>query len=360
LLISAIENFVLLSTLFALVCFIFAGAVHNLRSRGILYAGPDRLAGLYTSALIIPPVAAAWLVIAALLPEWLLSAATFSADHGLPFHDLHLLGELTASLEPALAYMTLTFVLAAAGFSIWSSWGMRARLGSLIASLELNADHPSIEQISVVRECASRHGLDVGLVTASYPFVFVWGFGRSKLVLSTALLRTLTAEELRGVMEHEAAHHHRRDNIVKLLLSLSACSSLIFPLSRLILKWRALEVEMICDDVAVAQTGTSLEIADALIKLRRQKTVGDLSTEAIGISGFLSADRDHFERRVSRLIQLVDSPAASSFRGTAPFSFPWFGPMIYMAVLTTTLATLTFFSPLAVHKAAESLIQLFK
>ena len=355
----AIENFILFSTLFALACFVLAAATQILTSRGLLRVQPDNLARFYTFLLIIPPVAAAWLVIAALLPEWLLSAAAFSADHGSPPHDLHLLSELTASLEPTLAYMTFTFVLAAASFSILSSWRMRARLGRLIARLELNVDYPSMEQISVVQQCASRYFLEVGLVTSSYPFIFVWGFTRSKLILSTALLRTLTVEELRGVMEHEAAHHRRRDNLAKLLLSLSTCSSLVFPLSRLILKWRALEVEMVCDDVAVAQTGSPLEIADALVKLRRQEPAVHLSSETAAISTFISRNSDHFECRVHRLIQVAGDPPYALSKQETPFRLQLVRALICGVLFATTLVALTLLSPLGVHRIAESAIRLF-
>lgn len=36
-----------------------------------------------------------------------------------------------------------------------------------------------------------RYGFQVGLVMSDYPFSFVWGFTRSKLIVSTGLLRTL-------------------------------------------------------------------------------------------------------------------------------------------------------------------------
>ena len=87
-----------------------------------------------------------------------------------------------------------------------------------------------------MNEVARKAGLSVGLVMSDYPLSFVWGFRRSKLILSSGLLRTLTPAELTGVLEHEAAHHARRDNLIKLLLSVCSYSSLAFPLSRLIIE----------------------------------------------------------------------------------------------------------------------------
>jgi Zn-dependent protease with chaperone function len=43
------------------------------------------------------------------------------------------------------------------------------------------------------------------LAVNNYPFSFVWGYFRSKLVVSTGLLNALTKEELVVVLEHEAA-----------------------------------------------------------------------------------------------------------------------------------------------------------
>jgi Zn-dependent protease with chaperone function len=353
LILRVIENFVLFSTLFTLVAFVFAATLHGLNSSGFIHPQPATLARFYGRALIVPPIAAAWVVIASLLPEWVFSSAAFSARHGAPLHDLHLWSELTAKLEPAVAYVVLAFVPLAAAFSLFSSWRMQSRLQRLISRLELNAEQPPIEQIVIVRECASRYGLEVGLVTSSYPFSFVWGFRRDKLIVSTGLLTTLTEEQLRGVIEHEAAHHRRRDNLVKLVLSVSACSSLAFPLSRLILKWRALEVEILCDDVAVSSTSAPLEIAEALVKLRRQQPPTSAPAEAALMSGFVSNRSDHFERRVQRLIQHVDGAVAVSPEPNAVVR-----AAIFAILVAATLAVLTVFSPLAVHHAAESLIQL--
>lgn len=358
-LVTALENFVLFSTLIALACFAVACAARLLASHGLWHPRPDTLTRLYTRALVAPPILAAWLVAAALLPEWWLGASAFNDAHPAPLHDLHLLGDLTAKLEPMLAYMTLSFITAAVIFAALSSWRTRARVGSLIGQLEMNAEVPSPEQVALVEECVARYRLDVGLVMSSYPFTFVWGFRRSKLILSTGLLNALTAEELRGVLEHEAAHHIRRDNLVKLMLSLCAYSSLAFPLSRLILRWRGLEVEMVCDEVAVSRTRAPLEIADALVKLRRQTAVGHAPAEAAAGSGFISNDLPGFERRVHRLIEFVDAPPVVSQQSTLA-RLQTTRAVACAAVFTATLAALTLYSPLAVHHAAESLIQLIK
>lgn len=72
---------------------------------------------------MLPPVLAAWIVTAAFLPEWLLAEAVFDAEHATPIHHLHLLSDLTATLEPKLAYATLLFAVSAALFAAGRATG---------------------------------------------------------------------------------------------------------------------------------------------------------------------------------------------------------------------------------------------
>ncbi len=360
-LLTAVENFVLFSTILALAAFALAWAVRRLAMRGLWKPRPDTQARIHTVALVVPPVAAAWLVAAALLPESWLGQAAFDAAHSTPLHELHLLSDLTAALEPSLAYATILFAIAATTFAAWSSLRGYLRVGSVIKRLEMSATPPPPEQLVLVERVAARHRLDVGLVMSDYPLSFVWGFGRSKLVLSSGLLNTLTPKELSGVLEHEAAHHSRRDNLFKLMLTMCSYASMAFPLSRMILRWRAAEVEMICDEVAAAHTSSPLDVASALVKLRRRTLVppGYASTGASVSSSFVPDDTPSFERRVRRLIAFADSmpdPAHVSRllqagKGAA---------FVAASLLTGALLALALFAPLAVHTAAESIIHIIK
>lgn len=358
-LITAVENFVLFGTLLALATFLFAWLAREAVRRGLWRPRPEALARVYTSALVVPPVAAAWLVAAALLPETWLGRAAFDAAHPSPAHDLHLLSDLMRALNPALAYATISFAAAAALFAAWSSLRGYVRVGGVIKRLEMNAAAPPAGQLALVERVAAGHGLDVGLVMSDYPLSFVWGFGRSKLVLSSGLLNALSSEELAGVLEHEAAHHSRRDNLFKLALTMCCYGSMAFPLSRVVFGWRAAEVELICDEIAAARTSTPLEIAGALVKLRRQTRMpaGYITGGATISSGFAPNDAPSFERRVRRLIALADmlprpeyaGRLAQTGKGTA---------LLIAGTLTGTLLALALFAPLAVHRAAESIIHI--
>lgn len=361
-LIAAIENFVLFSTFFALLTFAVALIVRQITIREIWRPQAAALSGFYTAALVIPPLASLWLVAAALLPRLWLTPEAFAAEHSAPLHQLHLLGELTVALEPALAYAMGLFVVVIAVVAAWSNLRGTWRVNRVIRQLDMQAKEPPAEHVTLVNEAARQAGLSVGLVMSDYPLAFVWGFRHSKLILSSGLLRTLSAAELRGVLEHEAAHHARRDNLIKLLLSVFSYSSLAFPLSRLIVSWRGTEVEMICDEVAAARTSEPLEIAEALVKLRRQTIEGCVASElapaqAIA-SSFISNNAMTFQRRVSRLLMLVDGPVSSAPPATQSHAART-GAVLLASGLVTLLAMLLF-APLSVHHATEALIEIFK
>jgi beta-lactamase regulating signal transducer with metallopeptidase domain len=346
-LISIVENFVLLSTIFAVVSFAGAGGAKLLVQRGSYELRTNTLIRLYTWALILPPVLALWIVAAAFLPEFWMPDA-FNAAHSTP-HELHLLGDLTASVEPTLAYMMLLFGAGAGLFTAFSAWQSYMRVAQLISRLQMNAEPAEPHQIARVEETAQRYGFQIGLVVSDHPFSFVWGFTRSKLIVSTGLLRTLNESELIGLLEHEAAHHQRRDNLIKLALSFCTYVSLAFFLARRVLTWRGLEVERLCDEVAASRTKAPLDIASALLKLRR-----GTSATPVTASSFIAEDMSSFHSRVSRLIDSDGGNTSSATAGgsQAPRAIA-FSLLFFISLFVST-----YFFPLAFHRTVESLIQL--
>jgi beta-lactamase regulating signal transducer with metallopeptidase domain len=347
LLISVVENFVLLSTIFAVVSFAGAGGAKLLVQRGSYELRTNTLIRVYTWALVLPPVLALWIVAAAFLPEFWMPDA-FNAAHSTP-HELHLLGDLTARVEPTLAYMLLLFAAGAGLFTAFSGWQSYMRVAQLISRLQMNAEPAEPHQIARVEETAQRYGFQVGRVMSDYPFSFVWGFTRSKLIVSTGLLRTLNESELIGLLEHEAAHHQRRDNLIKLALSFCTYASLAFVLTRRVLTWRGLEVERLCDEVAASRTKAPLDIASALVKLRR-----GTSPTPVTASSFVAEDISSFHSRVSRLIDSEggDTSSSTAVGGQAPLA------IAFSLLFVVSLFVSTYFFPLAFHRTVESLIQL--
>jgi Zn-dependent protease with chaperone function len=353
-LITAAENFILFGTLLSLGGFAVAAAARLSAERYRRWQ-PDTLARIYSAAVVLPPCLAAWLTAAACLPEWWLGEAAFDAAHPQPPHRLHLLGELTARLEPALAYAVVSLAAASFVAAAWLNLRGYLRLNSLIERLDATAQPPAPQALELMREVAARTGMRIGLVMSDHPFSFVWGFRRSRLVLSSGLLNALTPDEVRGVIAHERAHDSRRDNLVKLALSLGGYASLAFPLARQVLRWRAEQVELLCDEVAATRTASPLDIAGALVKLRRQ--TGALAPSLT--SGFFPLDSTGLERRVRRLLDLSDAPPAAP--RTAALSRPHSRRAVFLAGLSAlALLIVSLAAPLAVHEAAEALIRLLK
>lgn len=354
-LIAVVENFILFSSLLALCAFAIAATVRLSTERGWRRFQPETLAGIYSVVVALPPLTAAWLTAAAFLPEWWLGEAVFDASHPQPLHQLHLLGELTASLEPALGYAIVSLVMVSFITAAWFNLHSYVRLNSLIERLDAAARPPSPETLGLIHEVAAQSGMRIGLVMIDHPFSFVWGFRRSRLVLSSGLLNALTADELRGVIAHEAAHDSRRDNLMKLAFSICGSASLLFPLTRCVLQWRAEQVELLCDEVAAARTALPLDIAGALVKLRRN-AVAPASAIA---SGFFPIHTPGLERRVKRLLELSDTlpdPAR-----TFALASPHVHKVVFIGTLAClTLLTISAVAPLTVHEATETLIDILK
>jgi Zn-dependent protease with chaperone function len=311
-----LENFLVFATAFALAGFAIACAARAASRRRPDRLPPRALARVYTLALVVPPLTAAWLVAAALLPCWWLGESGVSAAHPAPLHGLHLVGDLTARLEPLLGSTVVLVMAGAALLVAWSTARGHRRLAWAVARLELVGAQPPAAHLALVRDTARRHGLDVGLVQSDYPLSFVWGFRRSKLVLSSGFLAAVTPGELAGALEHEAAHHARRDNLVRLGLVIAAHASLAAPLGRRLLRWRNEQVELLCDEIAVARGSAPLDIAEALVKLRRRtQALAARPTLAVAASRFVPDEDQNVERRVRRLITFADAtPLAAASR----------------------------------------------
>jgi hypothetical protein len=106
---TVIENFVFFGAIFALVAYDAAVLLRFGIRKSLLKISPFALTRFYAGLILFPSVSALWLVLAALLPETWLGAEAFEAAHVAPVHRWQLLTDLTAPLEPFLAYATVSF-----------------------------------------------------------------------------------------------------------------------------------------------------------------------------------------------------------------------------------------------------------
>lgn len=346
---AGVENFFLANAALSVAAFLVA---RTLRARGLARTWrPRRRARLYAAALAAPPIVSGWLVCASLLPAVWLDEARWQRAHE-PAHSLHLLNAFTLPLDPMLGYAALSFTLLAALVAAHAAWGMYFRVGSVIERLEVGAEPAAAGRVAQVEAACRGRGIAVGLVVSNYPFSFVWGYWRSKLVVSTGLLNALTAGELAGVLEHEAAHHARRDNVARVALTVCRYLSPAFPLTGLLYRWWGEQVEMICDELSARETGAPVELASALVRLRRLTSAQGPSLRAAG-AGVAGNAGDDFERRVRRVLSLADprvmresDPPRSCVRAAA----------LTAAAFAMSLGALFACSPLAVHKIVEMIL----
>jgi Zn-dependent protease with chaperone function len=348
-----VENFILLNAALSIIGFGVAAVFRA--SKLVAHWHPRTRARLYAATLIIPVLVSSWLVCASLLPAVWLGGWRWEQEHE-PAHTLHLLNAFTIPLDPMLGYMTLVFATLAALVAVYAAISAYFRIGRVIKHLEIGAAPAAAEQIRNVAENCRRHGIDVGLVASDYPFSFVWGYWDSKLVLSTGLLNALSAEELAGVLAHETAHHERRDNLAKLALTLCRYLSPAFPLTSRLYRWWGEQVEMVCDEIATSRTLAPVELAGALVRLRRLTLPVSLTKMKPAASGLFGDEKENFERRVNHVLSLADRDQTCV---AGDLSHSCVGVAMTMcAGFALSLAGLFAVSPLAIHRVVETILHI--
>jgi Zn-dependent protease with chaperone function len=351
LILSSAENFVLINFALSIAAFTVAALV-RVTARKFAWH-PLSLTRFFGAALIIPPVISVWLVSASLLPAIWLGPDKWIEEHNAP-HTFHLLNGFTFRADPFLSYATLAFILAVAVTAVCAVARTYARLDRIVAQLQVGAAPAAPERVKQVEDACFKHGIEVGLVVSRYPFSFVWGYLRSKLIISTGLLNALTAAELSALLEHEAAHHARRDNLFKWILSICRYASPAFPLMGLVYRWWSGQVEMVCDEVAARRVDAPIEVAGALVRLKRLTAVPLSCRPQAAESAFFGESDDIFEQRVLRLLSLADQPET---KGTIILLRSWLRPATLVgAVFVSTLAASLMISPLAIHRLIETLL----
>jgi Zn-dependent protease with chaperone function len=354
LMLMSAENFVLISTALSGVLF---GAAAMVRANGRTRTWhPLSLSRVYASALIVPPLVSMWLVSASLLPVMWLGPERWVQEHRAA-HSSHLLSALTISLDPALSYAASSFASIALVVAAYAVVKGYFRIGRVVRRLEIDSEPAAPDRIRQVEEACERHGLRIGLVVSRYPFSFVWGYFRSKLIVSTGLLNALTSEELGALLEHEAAHHTRRDNLSKWMLTICRYLSPAFPLTGLVYRWWSEQVEMVCDEVAARRTNAPIEVAGALARIKRLTLAGRPRRPRLGEASFFGGQDGNFEQRVMRVLSL---DGELGIHQAILFPRSWGRSAAFVCVgFALSLAVLFKVSPLAVHRVIEAILDIF-
>ena len=142
--------------------------------------------------------------------------------------------------------------------------------------------------------------LPVSVIEGETPVLALAGVLRPRIVLSRAVLRSLSPEQLETALSHERAHSISRDNLKRLLLLLAPDPIPFFRgLAALDRHW-AKYTEWAADDRAVAgDTRRSLSLASALVRMAR---LGSPARLAPLMASLVARDED-LSARVNRLLR---------------------------------------------------------
>jgi len=139
------------------------------------------------------------------------------------------------------------------------------------------------------------------IVERDAPLLALAGIFRPRLLVSQAVLRSLSAEELELALQHENAHRTSRDNLKRLFLLLSpAPIPFLRGFSSIERRWAQFS-EWAADDEAVrGDSHRALSLAAALVRVARMGAAPRLSF----LHTSLCADDHDLSARVERLLRI--------------------------------------------------------
>jgi beta-lactamase regulating signal transducer with metallopeptidase domain len=232
--------------------------------------------------------------------------------------------------------------MAVLGVAVWASSLMRSARAAVLALRQ-----------SRQCKCEERPGEDdfslpVTVMNSGAAVLALAGLVRPRVIISRRVLETLSHDEMDAALEHEKAHSKARDNLKRLVLSLTPD---IFPFTpaftRLNHGWARL-IEWAADDEATAgDSQRAVSLASALVHVARMGTAPTVSPLA---SSFRGNDED-LSARVDRLLGLAPIAENPPRRIRAALGVA--------AATMTALAIATMIRPgtfLSVHRLLERLL----
>ena len=150
------------------------------------------------------------------------------------------------------------------------------------------------------------------IVNKDGPLLALAGLFRPRLIISDALVRSLSLEELQVALLHENAHRDSRDNLKRLVLLLAPAPIPFFRVfSSLEQSWAKLS-EWAADDEAVrGDSQRALSLATALLLVARM--MGTAPRLSFLHTSLCAGDHD-LSARVDRLLTLQPAPAKAVSR----------------------------------------------
>lgn len=161
------------------------------------------------------------------------------------------------------------------------------------------------------RQWIRDDGTGVWVIDTAYPVAAVTGLFRTRLLLSTRIMRECTPLEIEAVIRHEAAHVRRRDNVVRAAMQCLPDPLALLPAGREIQdRWAAAAEEAADDEAAGPRPEARTELAAALVRVAR---MADGQPPA-WMPALAFYEGTHLEHRVRRLLSPGTGPAPASAR----------------------------------------------
>ncbi|MBA3640231.1 MAG: M48 family metalloprotease [Acidobacteriota bacterium] len=152
-------------------------------------------------------------------------------------------------------------------------------------------------------------GQRIVLIDSTYPVAAVTGLFRTRLLISARIVRECTPRELEAVIRHEAAHVHRRDNLVRAAMRCLPDPLLLLKAGRgLQADWAAAAEEAADDEAAGPRVEARTELAAALVRVARMAQ----GAPPQWMPGLAFYEGTNLENRVRRLLRAGTSATATS------------------------------------------------
>lgn len=160
-----------------------------------------------------------------------------------------------------LKYALDALVFSTLLLSIWkmgTQWYYAARLKRFF--------NPYIDH-SLTREMNETYGRDIHIISYPVPIAVTMGFFRPNIVLSTGLREMLSDDEFEAVVHHEIHHQQNHDPLKVFIVSFFASIMWYMPILRWVREQYKIAKELLADEYAIHQQGSSVDLGSALLKM---------------------------------------------------------------------------------------------
>jgi beta-lactamase regulating signal transducer with metallopeptidase domain len=206
--------------------------------------------------------------------------------------------KLTGTIEPALPYCVLGWILGVGGLSLWYLGGWRQlqklrRIGTKTVS-----DAIKEKTLEIAKRMGIRRAVCiVESVLVQTPTVIGWL--KPIILLPASALTGLSEVQLKALIAHELAHIKRYDYMVNIVQTIIEILGFYHPAVWWMSRQIRLERENCCDDMAVALVHDRKEYAKALFSMEEIRS--------LQLNLAVAASGGQLESRIGRLIGKIST-----------------------------------------------------